>query len=60
MDRFSREYNRAHAWDNRFTVDPAGVPVLTDDHNPVDIWAERVNLAARRVLHEEFEPQVGW
>jgi len=60
MDRFSREYNRAHAWDNRFTVDPAGVPVLTDDHNPVDIWAERVNLAARRILHEEFEPQVGW
>jgi spermidine synthase len=60
LDRFSPDYNRAHAWDNRFTVDPAGVPVLTDDHNPVDVWAERVNLAARRVLHEEFEPQVGW
>jgi spermidine synthase len=60
LDRFSREYNRAHAWDNRFEVDPAGVPILTDDHNPVDVWAERVNLAARRVLHEEFEPQVGW
>jgi spermidine synthase len=60
MDRFSREYNRAHAWDNRFTIDPAGVPVLTDDHNPVDIWAERVNLAARRILHEEFDPEVSW
>jgi spermidine synthase len=60
MDRFSREYNRAHAWDNRFEVDPAGVPVLTDDHNPVDIWAERINLAARRALHEQFDPQVSW
>jgi hypothetical protein len=60
MDRFSPEYNRAHAWDNRFEVDPTGVPVLTDDHNPVDIWAEQVNLAARRVLHEHFDPQVSW
>ncbi len=60
MDRFSGEYNRAHAWDNRFEVDPKGVPVLTDDHNPVDIWAERVNLAARRILHEEFDPEVSW
>jgi hypothetical protein len=60
MDRFSGEYNRAHAWDNRFAVDPAGVPVLTDDHNPVDVWAERVNLAARRILHEEFDPEVSW
>ena len=60
MDRFSREYNRAHAWDNRFVVDPEGIPVLTDDHNPIDIWAEQVNLVARRVLHEQFDPQVSW
>jgi spermidine synthase len=60
MDRFSAEYHRAHAWDNRFRVDPEGVPVLTDDHNPVDVWAERVNLTARRRLHEHFQARVGW
>jgi spermidine synthase len=60
MERFSPEYHRAHAWDNRFTVDPEGVPILTDDHNPVDIWAERVNTAARRWLHEHFDPRVSW
>lgn len=53
-DRFSAEYNRAHAWDNRFTVRPEWGPVLTDDLNPVDIWAERVNLEARKDLHEFF------
>jgi spermidine synthase len=60
MDRFSREYHRAHAWDNRFEVNPEGVPILTDDHNPVDIWSEPVNLVARRWLHEQFDPQVSW
>jgi hypothetical protein len=28
--------------------------VLTDDLNPVDLWAERINLAARRDLHRFF------
>jgi hypothetical protein len=41
-----------HAWDNRFHPDTQGVPVLTDDLNPVDIWAERINLAARKSLHQ--------
>jgi spermidine synthase len=58
--RFSREYHRSHAWDNRFTVDPDGVPILTDDHNPVDIWAERINLVARKRLHEHFDRSLGW
>jgi len=43
---------RNHAWDNRFT--PEGGPVLTDDLNPVDLWAERINLVARRDLHKFF------
>jgi len=60
LDRFSPEYNRAHAWDNRFAVDPAGNPILTDDHNPIDVWAEQVNVVARRRLHEEFDPRIGW
>jgi hypothetical protein len=56
-DRFSPEYDRAHAWDNRFTVKPEWGPVLTDDLNPVDVWAERVNLEARKDLHEFFSEQ---
>jgi spermidine synthase len=55
--RFSAEYDRAHAWDNRFEVNVAGVPVLTDEHNPVDVWAERINLASRKNLHDYFGSQ---
>ena len=40
-----------HAWDNRFEPEIAGMPVLTDDRNPVDLWAEAINLAARRQMH---------
>lgn len=54
-DRFSSDYDRAHAWDNRFTVKDEWGPVLSDDLNPVDIWAERVNLEARKDLHEFFK-----
>lgn len=51
--RFSAEYNRAHAWDNRF--EPKGeARVLTDAHNPVDVWAERINLEARKQLQAYF------
>jgi spermidine synthase len=58
--RFSAEYNRAHAWDNRFEVED-DAPVLTDAYNPVDVWAERINLVARKRLHEYFEtPGVSW
>jgi len=60
LDRFSAEYNRAHAWDNRFDVDRKGAPILTDDHNPVDIWAERINLTARQKLHEHFAAEASW
>jgi len=61
VGRFSAEYDRAHAWDNRFVPDTAGVPVLTDDLNPIDIWAERVNREARKNLHAFFnEEGVTW
>ncbi|MGH8015858.1 MAG: fused MFS/spermidine synthase, partial [Candidatus Zixiibacteriota bacterium] len=61
FDRFSAEYHRAHAWDNRFIVDTIGIQILTDERNPVDIWAERANLAARKELHEKFsETGIGW
>jgi len=54
QSRFSRDYHRVHAWDNRFEVDVTGVQVLTDELNPVDVWSERINLVARKDLHEYF------
>ncbi len=60
-ERFSPEYDRAHAWDNRFQVDVKGVRVFTDDLNPIDVWSERVNLVARRALHSRFdESGIAW
>jgi len=44
-----------HAWDNRFEPEIAGMPVLTDDHNPVDLWAEAINWRARERMHREDE-----
>lgn len=59
--RVSPEYNRVHAWDNRFVVDTTGVLVLTDELNPVDVWSENVNLVSRRKLHEYLaDRQIAW
>ncbi len=55
LDRASPEYDRFHAWENRFKPDTRGAPVLTDDLNPSDLWAEETNLATREKLHEFFE-----
>jgi spermidine synthase len=43
-----------HAWDNRFEPDFARGRVVTDDRNPVDLWAEATKLAAREQLHAYF------
>lgn len=59
--RFSANYERAHAWDNRFSPDISGIPVLTDDLNPVDIWSERINYESRKNLHKYFsEKGLAW
>ncbi|MFO7653094.1 MAG: fused MFS/spermidine synthase [Candidatus Krumholzibacteriia bacterium] len=59
--RFSAAYDRAHAWDNRFRPDTEGVAVITDEHNPVDLWSDRINLVARRHMHAYFaERGVTW
>ena len=42
---------RNHAWNNRYVPETKSAPVFTDDLNPVDMMAERINLAARRSLH---------
>jgi len=49
--RFSASYERVHAWDNRFIPDTKGIPVLTDDLNPVEVWSEKINVQARKELH---------
>ncbi len=54
-ERSSPEYDRAHAWENRFDPRPGDAPVLTDELNPVDVWAERVNYVARKELHMMFK-----
>jgi len=54
-------YYKNLAWQNRFTPDTRNVPVLTDNLNPVDLWSERINLEARKVLHRYFEESgVSW
>jgi len=60
LDRTSDTYDRNHAWDNRFEPDTAGAPVLTDDLNPVDLWAERINRLTRANLHEFFDDGLSW
>ena len=55
-----RVLQRIHAWDNRFEPRAEGARVLTDDLNPVDIWAEEINRVARRELHALFAHQAGW
>ncbi len=52
--------HRIFAWDNRIEPETTGAPRLTDDLNPVDVWSERINLEARKGLHEYFEEGVGW
>jgi hypothetical protein len=42
---------RRHAWANRFAPDMRGVPVLTDDLNPVSVWSEEINRRARTGIH---------
>jgi spermidine synthase len=44
-------------WNQRFAPDTAGVPPLTDDLNPVDVWSEHTNFVARRDLHRYFGEQ---
>jgi hypothetical protein len=56
VDCDSYYWNRSAnlAWNRRFAPDGRGAPVLTDDLNPVDLWSERTNLAAREDLHRYF------
>lgn len=46
-----------HAWLNRYEPPAAGARVLTDDRSMVEVWADRVNHAARGELHAFFGPR---
>ncbi|MCM2272861.1 MAG: fused MFS/spermidine synthase [candidate division Zixibacteria bacterium] len=59
--RISPQYDRVHAWDNRFQPDTADILVLTDELNPIDVWSERVNLVSRRELHAYLaDRRIAW
>ncbi len=59
--RMTPAYEINHAWDNSFVFDTAGVAIITDDLNPTDLWAERVNYASRIELHAvNKKGQVAW
>ncbi|MFA4946995.1 MAG: fused MFS/spermidine synthase [Candidatus Krumholzibacteriia bacterium] len=61
IDRLTAEYDRFHAWENRFEPDTRGIPVLTDDRNYVDLWAEAINIQDRKELHGMFaKAGVSW
>ena len=53
--RLTMDYQRYRAWDYRFVPDLEYAPILTDDLNPVDLWSEKINLAARKGLHDYFK-----
>jgi len=58
----SRTIDRFHAWNNRFEPTQDRSMLLTDDRNPSDLWAEEINLVARRGLIDSFyrEGEYGW
>lgn len=43
-----------HAWFNRFEPPVRGAVILTDDRNPIDLWSDPVQNAARAELHRSF------
>jgi spermidine synthase len=53
--RFGPEYQKTHAWDNRFTPDTRSAKLLTDDRSSLDLDINAINLAAREDLHSSFE-----
>jgi spermidine synthase len=59
--RISPEYDRVHAWDNRFEPETDGMACITDDRNPVALWGEKINYRARKQLHAYFgDADVRW
>jgi spermidine synthase len=55
IDRKTANYDRFHAWENRFRPDTQDALILTDEHNPIDLWAEAINVQARSEFHDYFK-----
>lgn len=63
MDDFLhwRSVQMNHAWNNRFAPDSTKGMVITDDHNPVDLWSEAMRLPMRAGVHKYFgEQRLNW
>ena len=54
INRFTAVYDRFHAWENRFRPDNKDALVLTDERNPIDLWADAMNAVTRKEFHEHF------
>ena len=54
FDRFTAEYDRFHAWENRFAPDTKGAPVFTDGRNPLGRMLKAVNVRERKQVRETF------
>lgn len=48
-----------HAWLSQFEPPRQGAVVMTDDRTRLDLWSDRLNLAARGELHRFFGPAGG-
>ena len=53
-DRLTPEYDRFHAWENRFAPDTKGAPVVTDGRNPLGRMLKAVNVRERKQVREMF------
>ena len=55
IDRKTTVYDRFHAWENRFRPETQNALTLTDEHNPIDLWAETINVQTRSEFHDYFK-----
>ena len=54
VDRFTAQYQRVHAWANRFEPETAGAPVLTDRRNPARRWFAETRTLSRERLADRL------
>ena len=62
QDRIENVFYRdavLQAYQNLFTGKPHGM-VLTDNHNPSDLWADEINFKTRSAKNKTIEPSLLW
>jgi hypothetical protein len=55
VDRFTADYDRFHAWENRFVPDTRGARILTDGGKPLCRMGKRIKVMERKQTREIFE-----